>query len=198
MTGALLTAEAAAVGMILGSIASSGAYRARRSLSMFTTTRSRCDHCGATVHWRDLVPALSWLHLGGRCRHCRSPISPSYIRTEVGFGMLFGGSAAVVASDLGAAATVLATSLGVLLLSQWRWHAITNPRNARSPGSRGHDTQQPASPQHTPQGPTRQAGPEGEPGMAGTAGHERHCPDHETRDTGNTEGHRRHEHRVGG
>ena len=40
---------------------------ARRPLLI---TRSRCDHCGATLGVRDLVPLVSWVASGARCRHC--------------------------------------------------------------------------------------------------------------------------------
>lgn len=36
--------------------------------------RSACSSCGTTLAAPDLVPLLSYLVLGGRCRHCRAPI----------------------------------------------------------------------------------------------------------------------------
>ncbi|MDZ7708817.1 MAG: prepilin peptidase [Roseovarius sp.] len=35
---------------------------------------SRCRGCDARIGWRDLVPVLSWLRLGGRCRACGAAI----------------------------------------------------------------------------------------------------------------------------
>lgn len=32
--------------------------------------RSQCDVCGIRLAPRDLVPLISWLRTGGRCRHC--------------------------------------------------------------------------------------------------------------------------------
>ena len=46
--------------------------------------RSRCDRCGAALTPRDLVPILSWLATGGRCRHCGEPIGWFYPGVEVG------------------------------------------------------------------------------------------------------------------
>jgi len=40
---------------------------ARRPLLI---ARSRCDHCGATLGVRDLVPLVSWVASRARCRHC--------------------------------------------------------------------------------------------------------------------------------
>lgn len=36
--------------------------------------RSRCLHCGYTLKWYDLIPLVSWVSLGGKCRQCRRPI----------------------------------------------------------------------------------------------------------------------------
>jgi len=36
--------------------------------------RSVCLHCGHTLAWYDLVPLVSWLSLGGKCRYCHRPI----------------------------------------------------------------------------------------------------------------------------
>lgn len=36
--------------------------------------RSRCLKCDYTLRWYDLIPLVSWLTLGGKCRHCRQPI----------------------------------------------------------------------------------------------------------------------------
>ncbi|OGU15640.1 MAG: hypothetical protein A3K13_06600 [Gemmatimonadetes bacterium RIFCSPLOWO2_12_FULL_68_9] len=40
--------------------------------------RSRCVRCGRSIAWFDNVPVISWLLLGGRCRHCRERISAQY------------------------------------------------------------------------------------------------------------------------
>jgi leader peptidase (prepilin peptidase)/N-methyltransferase len=44
--------------------------------------RSRCPSCGAPISGFDNIPILSWLLLGGRCRHCRAPISLRYPLVE--------------------------------------------------------------------------------------------------------------------
>lgn len=40
----------------------------------FSKDRSRCLHCGHELRWYDLLPLVSWLQLGGKCRYCRKPI----------------------------------------------------------------------------------------------------------------------------
>ncbi len=52
--------------------------------------RSECPDCGHTLAARDLVPVLSWLALGGRCRYCRKPIKDHplvEVVTAVAFGL---------------------------------------------------------------------------------------------------------------
>jgi leader peptidase (prepilin peptidase) / N-methyltransferase len=48
-------------------------------LKKLTTTNtaqdhSRCLHCEYRLRWYDLVPLISWVSLGGKCRNCRTPI----------------------------------------------------------------------------------------------------------------------------
>ena len=45
--------------------------------------RSRCDGCGATLRVRDLVPILSWLMVGARCRYCGRPLGWFYPGVEL-------------------------------------------------------------------------------------------------------------------
>jgi leader peptidase (prepilin peptidase)/N-methyltransferase len=45
--------------------------------------RSHCDICGTTLRARDLVPVLSWLAAGGRCRYCRQPLGWFYPGVEL-------------------------------------------------------------------------------------------------------------------
>lgn len=45
--------------------------------------RSMCPDCTHTLAAKDLVPVLSWLTLGGKCRYCRKPISGQYPLIEL-------------------------------------------------------------------------------------------------------------------
>lgn len=40
----------------------------------FTTDRSRCLRCGHVLTWYDLLPLISWVSVGGKCRYCRTRI----------------------------------------------------------------------------------------------------------------------------
>lgn len=51
--------------------------------------RSMCPRCHHTLGARDLVPVLSWLSLGGKCRYCHKPISWQYPLVELFTGLFF-------------------------------------------------------------------------------------------------------------
>lgn len=54
-----------------------------------TKGRSMCDSCGHKLNSIDLIPLMSWLSLGGRCRYCRKPISLFHPLTELLTAALF-------------------------------------------------------------------------------------------------------------
>ena len=45
--------------------------------------------CGYQLRWFDLVPLFSWLALRGKCRKCKTPISPQYPIIEAVNGVLY-------------------------------------------------------------------------------------------------------------
>lgn len=51
--------------------------------------RSRCESCGATLGWTELIPVLSFLRQRARCRRCRCRISAQYPIVELATGALF-------------------------------------------------------------------------------------------------------------
>lgn len=51
--------------------------------------RSRCDICGYTLRWYDLVPVISFLMLGGKCRECKTKIDCSHLVSELMMGAAF-------------------------------------------------------------------------------------------------------------
>ncbi|HYN18153.1 MAG TPA: prepilin peptidase [Actinomycetes bacterium] len=75
-------------GLAVGSFANVVIYRVPRRESV-VRPGSRCPACGAPVAWRDNVPLLGWLLLGGRCRACRAPIGVRYPLVELGMGLLW-------------------------------------------------------------------------------------------------------------
>jgi leader peptidase (prepilin peptidase)/N-methyltransferase len=51
--------------------------------------RSACPSCHVPIAAYDNIPVVSWLVLGGRCRHCHQEITPRYAVVELMCGMLF-------------------------------------------------------------------------------------------------------------
>ena len=75
-------------GLAFGSFLNVCIYRLPRGLSV-VTPRSACPACKQPIAFYDNLPVLSWLVLGGRCRHCREKISPRYWMIELLTGLLF-------------------------------------------------------------------------------------------------------------
>ena len=55
----------------------------------FITGRSRCDSCSHTLSFLDMIPILSYLFLGGKCRYCKEKINPISTNMELFTGILF-------------------------------------------------------------------------------------------------------------
>ncbi len=51
--------------------------------------RSHCTHCGHELGPLDLVPVLSFVLLGGRCRYCKKKFSARYALIEIITGLAF-------------------------------------------------------------------------------------------------------------
>ncbi len=51
--------------------------------------RSMCTHCKHQLAWYDLLPVISWLSMGGKCRYCRKPIGWQYPLVEILTAVLF-------------------------------------------------------------------------------------------------------------
>jgi leader peptidase (prepilin peptidase)/N-methyltransferase len=81
----LLPAFAALFGLIWGSFLNVVIHRLPSGESL-VSPRSRCPSCRKPVAAHDNVPVLSYLVLGGRCRHCRAGISLRYPLIEGAVG----------------------------------------------------------------------------------------------------------------
>ena len=77
-----------ALGLAFGSFLNVCIYRLPLGISV-VTPRSACPKCKQGIALYDNLPVLSWLVLRGRCRHCKTPISPRYLIIEVLTGGLF-------------------------------------------------------------------------------------------------------------
>ncbi len=78
-----------AMGLVVGSFLNVVIYRMPRRESL-VSPGSHCPRCGASIHWYDNVPVVSWLLLRGHCRSCHAPIALRYPMVELltGFGFL--------------------------------------------------------------------------------------------------------------
>lgn len=56
--------------------------KAFKSLSILKG-RSMCTNCNHTLVWYDLMPVISWVMLGGKCRYCKKVISLQYPLIEL-------------------------------------------------------------------------------------------------------------------
>lgn len=79
---AFLQVFAVLVGLVIGSFLNVAIVRIPEDRSV-VTPRSHCPRCARTLGPLELVPVLSWVWLRGRCRHCGSPISPTYPLVEL-------------------------------------------------------------------------------------------------------------------
>ncbi|MBI3980772.1 prepilin peptidase [Candidatus Microgenomates bacterium] len=75
-------------GICLGSFLNVVIDRAPKGKSIIRT-RSHCDYCKKTLGVLDLIPIVSFLLLGGRCRYCGKKLSWQYPLIELATGILF-------------------------------------------------------------------------------------------------------------
>lgn len=70
------------LGLCLGSFLNVVIYRIPRGKSLRSPLWSACPACRRRISWYDNFPILSFVLLGGRCRHCAVPIATRYVTIE--------------------------------------------------------------------------------------------------------------------
>lgn len=76
------------LGLLFGSFYNVCIYRLPIGKSV-VIPRSRCGSCDHVLSGLDMVPVLSWLFQGGKCRHCGTKFSGRYAFVEMLTGLSF-------------------------------------------------------------------------------------------------------------
>jgi len=77
------------LGLNIGSFLNVCIFRLPRNCMSIVKPRSRCPKCLHWIAWYDNLPVISWCVLGGKCRHCKNPISIRYTLVELLTGAFF-------------------------------------------------------------------------------------------------------------
>ncbi|MBW4061308.1 prepilin peptidase [Candidatus Saccharibacteria bacterium] len=104
----LLTIYLGFVGLVIGSAINAIVWRLYVGRK-WSKGRSMCPECKHVLAPKDLIPIVSWLTLGGKCRYCRAPIKDSPI-VEAITAVLFALSMYVLAP---------VTPIGYIVLGLW-------------------------------------------------------------------------------
>ncbi|MDA8150819.1 MAG: prepilin peptidase [Nitrospiraceae bacterium] len=88
MTDLLIGISALVAGGIWGSFLGVLAVRVPQGLSI-ATPGSRCDHCFSPLTISELIPLISWIRSGGRCRSCAQRILPEIPISEFSTSFFF-------------------------------------------------------------------------------------------------------------
>lgn len=75
-------------GLSVGSFLNVCIYRLPKGESIVDPP-SHCPNCDNKINWFDNVPLVSYILLKGRCRNCKTTISPRYFLVELVTGLLF-------------------------------------------------------------------------------------------------------------
>ena len=76
------------IGIMFGSFFTLATYRIPKKQDI-THTHSYCPNCNEKLGFFELIPILSYIFLGGKCKHCKQKISPRYILFEILSGITF-------------------------------------------------------------------------------------------------------------
>lgn len=76
------------LGLLIGSFLNVCIYRIPRGESI-AFPPSHCTSCSNDIKPYDLIPVISWILLGGKCRNCKEKISSRYALIELSTAILF-------------------------------------------------------------------------------------------------------------
>lgn len=76
------------IGITFGSFYTLAVHRIPKSEDI-THTRSYCPYCNHKLNIFDLIPVISYIFIGGKCRYCKQKIKPRYLIIELISGLFF-------------------------------------------------------------------------------------------------------------
>lgn len=76
------------IGTVFGSFFTLAVYRIPLGKDI-THERSFCPICNHKLSFFDMIPVLSYIFLGGKCRYCKEKIRPRYFLLEILSGIVF-------------------------------------------------------------------------------------------------------------
>lgn len=93
----------------------------------FANDRSFCPACNHTLAWYELIPVLSFAMQLGRCRHCKTAISPIYPIGELATGVFFAVSYVKIGFDQELiTALLLVSMLMIIFVADIKYMLIPN------------------------------------------------------------------------
>lgn len=85
--------------------------------------RSHCPHCKNTLRWFELIPVVSFVIQGGKCRHCGEKISAVYPAVEIITALIFAFVPLRLMFVFAAAGVTFGTSSGLFWVLAALWIA---------------------------------------------------------------------------
>ncbi len=87
--------------------------------------RSHCDYCKKTLRWYELIPVVSFILQGAKCRRCHKKLSWQYplieLATAIGFGSIAANQSSVLALTAGC---IIYSSFVVMMVADFKFQII--------------------------------------------------------------------------
>lgn len=111
-------------GSVMGSFYHALATRLSNGLSIVKPA-SHCDKCKHVLKWYELIPIVSYIIQGGKCRKCKTKMPISYLLMEISTGILFAVCYHVFDTPLEIAiALIFVSSLIIIIISDIEYMII--------------------------------------------------------------------------